>query len=277
MSGDGVAGLGRSEIVLSARAAQELEIARGDGLTIQLARTPSDAAPVRQSLELTVADVLPEGRWAGTEGFVSPDTLLGFREWLTFASDDPEAVPPGDGVVWQSLRIYAPTVAGAVVLRDRLDAAGYETRLMTDQVERILKLEIGLRQVFGLVTALSVVAFVITAFLLQWISVLRKKRDLALMSVIGMTPSDLAVFPVVQGALMTAVAALMALGMVALTRGPVEEIVQGYLATPAPVQSPDLLPLLLGLSAAVGIGALAGAGAVMTSRRADWSHALRGD
>lgn len=269
--------LGASEITLSARAADRLEVTVGEQITLLLARTPRDGGPVRVPVELTVRAVVPPSRWAGTDGFVMPETLLGFRDWLTFVSEDPLAPPPLDTAVWQSLRIYAPTVAGAVALRDRLDQDGFETRLMTDQVDRILKLETGLRQIFSIVMALSATAFVITAFLLQWLSFVRKKRDLALMSVIGMTRGDLAVFAVFQGAVMTALGCLLSLGLVATVRGPVETIVHGYLSSPAEVQSPALLPLLAAVLLAIAIGALAGTGAVRTLRPDVMSTVLRGD
>ena len=269
--------LGPFEMILSDRAAERLDVVVGDNLTILLARTPSDATPVREPVALTVVAVLPQQRWAGTDGFVSPQTLLGFREWLTFASDDPTAVPVIDGAVWQSLRIYAPEVAGATALRDKLDQFGLETRLMTDQVDRILKLETGLRQVFSIVLILSATAFVITAFLLQWLSVVRKKRDFALMSVIGMTPADLAIFPSFQGGVMTAIACLISVALVFALQGPVETVVQGYLVTPSDVQSPVALPFVMGFLAAIALGAFAGIAAVTTLRPEVLSIALRGD
>lgn len=269
--------LGPFEIVLAARAAERLEVTEGDSLTMLLARTPTDAVPVRVSVTLKIHAILPDQRWAGVDGFVSPETLLGFRDWLTFSSDDPAAVPEMASVVWQSLRVYAPEVADATALRDRLDQFGFETRLMTDQVDRILKLETGLRQIFTIVTILSATAFLITGFLLQWISVVRKKRDFALMSVIGMTPAHLTVFPALQGGLMTAFACLLSLGLVFALQGPVETIVQGYLTTPTEVQSPKPMPFIIGFLAAAALGAFAGIAAVVALRADELSHALRGD
>ena len=269
--------LGPAEIVLTSRAAEDLDVGEGDRITLRLARTPSDASPVRVPVELRVAAVIAASRWAGSEGFVTPQTLLGFRNWLTFVSDLPTPSRNLEGATWQSMRIYAPTVADALALQIRLDQAGFETRLMTDQVDRILKLETGLRQIFSIVLALSVTAFVITAFLLQWLSYVRKKRDLALMSVIGMTGADLTLFAVFQGGVMTALGGLVSLGLTGAVRGPVETIVHGYLSTPAEVKSPALLPLLAAVLLAIAIGALAGIGAVRTLRPQVISNVLRGD
>lgn len=263
--------------ILSARAAAQLEVGPGESIVLLLARTPADSNPMRVPVTMEVAAVLPAGRWAGEDAFVAPATLLGFRDWLTFASDDPDMAPDPATVIWQSLRIYAPEVADATALQDRLDLFGLETRLMTDQVVRILKLETGLRQIFTIVLVLSTTAFVITSFLLQWLSVVRKKRDFALMSVIGMPSAQLAVFPAFQGGVMTAVACCIAAGLVVGLQGPVETIVQGYLTTPSAVQSPALTPLAGGFLAAITIGALAGVAAVMTLRPEDFSNALRGD
>lgn len=264
-------------IVLSSRAAEALQAGPGDRIRLLLARTPLDASPERLSLDLTVRAVLPPQRWAGTSGLVAAQTLLGVRRWLTFEAATPAAAGDLDGATWQSMRIYATAVAQAVALRAKLDEAGYETRLMTDQVDRFLKLETGLRQVFAIVMALSATAFIITTFLLQWLSIMRKKRDLALMSVIGMTATDLTVFAVVQGVAMTAVACLLSLGLTAAARNPVETIVQGYLSSPAEVAPPALLPLLAAVLLAVAIGALAGTVAVMTLRPGALSTVLRGD
>lgn len=265
------------ETVLTASAARKLDVNVGDSVALLLARTPADSSPMRETVPLLVVGVLPDQRWGGENGFVSPQTLLGFREWLTFDSDNPAGLPPLETATWQSMRIYAPEVAAATALRDRLDALGFETRLMTDQVDRILKLEVGLRQVFNIVLILSATAFVITAFLLQWLSVVRKKRDFALMSVIGMTRGHLAVFPAFQGVMMTALACAISLGFVVVMQGPVETIVQGYLSTPSEIQSPDALPLLSGFLVAISIGALAGTVAIRTLTPEVLTHALRGD
>lgn len=269
--------LGPRDTVLSARAAQRLEITAGDSVTILLARTPTGASPERIPVTLRVAAVLPPERWAGTDGFVQAETLLGFREWLTFASETPDDIPPMDVVIWQSLRVYAPEVSQATALRDKLDQLGFETRLMTDQVDRILKLETGLRQIFTIVLILSAMAFVITTCLLQWLSVVRKKRDFALMSVIGMTATDRAVFPLVQGSLMTAFACAIALLLAAAAQSPIDTIVQGYLTTPTDIQTPDALPFALGAIVAITLGAVAGIGAALNLRLDDMSTALRGD
>ena len=268
--------LGGGEIVLSARAAQRLDVDVGAELVVILARTPSGAAPERVSVPLIVRAVLPPERGAGTEGFVVAPTLLAFRHWLTFQSDDPLTAPSLDTATWQSMRIYAPRVAQATALRERLDSLGLETRLMTDQVSRILKLEQGLRALFTIVLVLSATAFVITSFLLQWLSVIRKKRDLALMSVLGLGRGDLIVFAVVQGSVMTGCACLISLALVAGLQGPVETVVQGYLSTPTPVRQPESAPLLAGLLCAVLTGAVAGIGALTTLEPKDLSQALRG-
>lgn len=266
-----------AEIVLTARAAAQLGVGPGEQISLLLSRTPAGAGPERRGVDLRITAVLDERRWPGVTGFVAAETLLGVREWLTFRSEDPGAAPPTGGVTWQSVRIYAPEVALAPALRDRLDAAGFETRLMTDQVDRILKLETGLRQIFLIVLLLSATAFVITGFLLQWLSVVRKKRDFALMSVLGLTTADLAVFPAVQGAVMTAIACLLVSVLTVALQGPIDGIVQGYLTTPSPIQAPDAPPLVAGFVVAIGTGAVAGVAAVWTLQPRDLVQALRGD
>ena len=273
----GLSGTGPGDTVLSARAASDLDVVAGDSISLLLARTPSDAIPERVAVTLRVAAVLPDARWPGVTGFVDPQVLLGYRDWLTFATDDPDAVPDMQAALWQSLRIYAPDVAGSLALRDRLDAFGLQTRLMTDQVDRILKLEAGLRQIFGIVLALSAIAFAIAALLLQWLSVVRKTRDFALMSVFGLTRSQLILFPAVQGAVLAVLACGLASLLVLALQSPIETIVQGYLSTPAPVSRPAPGPILAGFAVAVALAAGAGVAAVMTLRPDDLSTALRGD
>jgi len=268
---------GQAGLILSARAAAELKADPGSEISILLQRTPTGGAVERREVILPVAGILPEAHWPGRTGFVSEGALLGFGDYLTFSSDTPDYRAPEDDERWQSLRIYAPEVSQAPALRDRLQNAGFETRLMTDQVDRILRLETGLRQLFGLVLSLSALAFVATTILIQWLSVLRKRRDFALMAVLGMSRRETATFPLVQGATMTAIAAALALGLAAAMGGSVEAMAQGYLAQPTEIVRPNLIPLLAGALGAVALGGLAGAVAVVRLGRLDVSRALRGD
>lgn len=268
---------GPSGLILSARAAEDLQAAPGAQIALLLQRTPRGGAVQRHEVILRVAAILPERHWPGRSALVAEGTLLGLADYLTFRADSAGHRDPGPDERWQSLRIYAPEVAAAPALRDRLRAAGFETRLMTDQVDRILRLETGLRQLFGLVLALSALAFVATTILVQWLSVLRKRRDFALMAVFGMSRREIASFPLVQGAAMTAVAALCALGLAAAVGGSVEAMAQAYLAQPTRIARPALAPLLGGAAGAVALGGLAGAVAVVRLGRLDVSRALRGD
>ncbi|MGX0905113.1 putative ABC transport system permease protein [Roseovarius sp. MBR-79] len=268
---------GQEGLILSRHAATELEAAVGSEIGILLQRTPSGGAVERREVILRVAGVLPETVWQGRTGFVSEEMLLGFSRYLTFSADAPQATIPDASQRWQSLRVYAPEVALAPALRDRLEEAGLDTRLMTDQVDRILRLETGLRQLFGLVLGLSALAFGAATILIQWLSVLRKRRDFALMTVVGMSRSETAIFPLFQGAVMTAFASTFALGLVAATGGSIEAMAQGYLAQTTEIVRPALAPVLAGALCVVALGGLAGAAAVVRLGQLDVSRALRGD
>jgi len=268
-----------NQIVLSAATARELEASTGDILTIRLSRQPKGRSVESARVKVEVLRILAEEVWPEKNAFITPGLSMSIRDWIEFAAPDVGAFrrrAPDDNTVWQSIRIYAPSVRGAVALRDRLEDNGFETRLKTDQVERLVDLENGLNIIFLLILVMTGIAFAVTAFLLQWLSVVRKSRELALMSSTGLARSELRWFPLLQ-AFVTAILGLFITLLISfLLSFAVGDIAASYVAVEN-IAFPPIWHFALGALAVVAIGSLSCLGAIQQIGVLDISKLLRSD
>jgi lipoprotein-releasing system permease protein len=191
----------RKDVVFSARMAKTLEVAAGDKVAIILRRQPSNGAVETFRLGLNVTAVLDEPVWTEKNGFLDPQTAHDIADWLEFSLSDATQIgvrAPTGRERWQSLRVYAPNVRLAPTLRDRLAQAGFDAQVRSDQVDRLVTTEDGLNKLFLILLAMTACSFAVTMFLLQWQSVERKKRDIALLVAVGFRRSEVVLFPMIQ-------------------------------------------------------------------------------
>lgn len=283
---------GFQEVALSVPAAVALgeaagkPMATGDRVMIEVRRDKKNGGgQERQRPELTVVSIVPENRWSGGGMFISTDLARAIREYRQHEIDPgpdwPDKVHRPDAP-WQSIRIYATTVRDAVDLSQSLskftDADGrfLETAVNTDQILNMVQLEDGLSQIFNVIVALSAVGFGATAFLTQWVSVSRKRRDLALMVMTGFRRRDVWIFPMTQAAGATFGGAALSLLALAVA----SPMIDGFVATYSREGAFELPPpwhLLAAFAVALAIVIVASWAAVQQIRDLDIAASLRSD
>lgn len=239
-------------VVLTAAAAVRLGAQPGDVLRVTLRREPV-AAPVEfVEIPLLLTGVIPDTQWSGDIAFLSPARTAGIDRWtINPGNPHPPLLMPDEPSRWRSIRIYAPVVAEAPALRDRLEQSGFETRLNTDQVLRMATMSDGLQALATSMVALCAVGFAVAVFLLQRLAVLRKAETLALMSVAGMSRRDMTLFLLVQAAVVTlAGVALAGMAMIPL-RTLVERLSEALVPGVPPADTNVVLILIGGLAATV--------------------------
>ncbi|WP_273523288.1 ABC transporter permease [Rhodosalinus sediminis] len=267
---------GAHAVVLAEQAADRLAVAAGDTVTLRLRREPASKPVEFAGVELRVAGVVPESRWPGEVAFLAPARAAGIDRWIASPGD---ARPPLAGEAetqWRSLRIYADVVANAPALRDRLEMAGFETRLNTDQVTRLVTLSNGLRALATSLVSLSVVGFAVAVLLLQRLAVLRKAEDLALMSVAGLSQREMTLFLLVQAGVVSlggvALAGLLLVPMRVLIERLAQALVPGV-----PPASMDLSLFALGAVGTLVVSLVFTLYAARDIARLDFPQLLRND
>ena len=212
---------GFGEAVLSHEAARRLGVQAGDTVEAAIARVYRQQ---RQTLRfpLRVVAVLDESVFAGKLVLV-PLALLeaceayrdGFAVPELGAVDGaagPRARPPH-----ARLRLYARTLDDVRGLAQELRVAGFEVTTRSRDVELVEQIDHALSFLFRLIAAVGVTGCLLSLAASLWANVIRKRRELALLRLIGVRERVLTVFPSVQALLIASGGLLLAFGIYAVS------------------------------------------------------------
>ncbi len=193
---------------LTATAAQRLGARPGDTVTAQVARTLNGESQAAR-FPLAVAGVIPEAAFGRAAAFVDVDLLLATEDFrdgyaapgIGAAGTPRPASPPR---VFAGLRLYAADLDGVAPLADRLRSQGMEVRTRAAEIETVRAIDRVLSLIVLVIAAIGASGFLLSLGASLWANVERKRRDLALMRLIGFSPAAAALFPAVQALLVAA-------------------------------------------------------------------------
>ncbi|MFQ5913550.1 MAG: ABC transporter permease [Nitrospinota bacterium] len=100
---------------------------------------------------------------------------------------------------FRGFRLYARSIDDVAPLSRDLEREGIDVIAHADEIERIRILDRGLTRIFWLVAVVGILGGIAALIASLYAAVERKKRDLGVMRLIGLTRSDLFRFPVYQG------------------------------------------------------------------------------
>lgn len=265
-------------ISLSAAAARKLGVGPGAKLLGRIERTRNGQTEVA-SIPLHVIAVLPERLHPLVSAFVDLPLLVASERYR-----DGFAVPlfktEGDRP-WQpmtefaSFRLYAAKLQDVAGLADVLRGRGVDVTTAAAEIEGVLSLDRNLTILFGAVTALAGLGFIGAIAASMVSSVERKRRSMAVLSLIGLSRGAIVAFPLIQAAVIAILGAvvgslLVLAGMAAINAYFLPVLHQGELAArlrPEHLALAALAALLL-----TGLPAMA---AAWRASRVDPSEALR--
>lgn len=193
------------QVVLSADAARKLGNVRADQTINGVIGRTIDGRPENVRLKLEVVAVLPDTAINGEAVFLPLSTLAdteSFREGFAVPAFSAEGPPrPADPRLYAGFRLYGRTIYDIPVLRDRLLAERIETFTRAAEVEQIQSLDRNLGILFWLVAGIGAAGFLLSLGVSLWGAVERKRRDLALLRLLGFRARATVLFPVTQAAL----------------------------------------------------------------------------
>jgi putative ABC transport system permease protein len=208
-------------VVLSDALAQRLGARAGETVRLRIERSIGGQ---RQTLALSVAvvAVAPPAAF-GREAAFLPLPLLLLAEDFQDGTVGPEAEPeaaeaearPGAGRVHAGFRLYARGLEDVVTLDRALRAAGIDVATRAEDVAALLALDRSLALLFAAIAALGGTGYLIGLAVGLYANVERKRRDLALLRLMGLSSHGLVLFPAAQAALF-ALAGTAVAGSVAL-------------------------------------------------------------
>jgi putative ABC transport system permease protein len=164
---------------------------------------------------LQVVAVLPEQAYARDAVFVPLELLDatesfrdGFAEPLLQAEGPPR--PPGERL-YAGFRMYGRTIYDIPPLRDRLLAANVEVSTRAAEIEQLMSLDRNLGLLFWLIAGIGTAGFLLSLGVSLWGAVERKRRDLAILRLLGFRTRATVAFPLVQAAAIAIAGAILAL------------------------------------------------------------------
>lgn len=193
---------GFDEIAISHEAARRLEIEVGASIQGRIVRAYRGQ---RQALDLTlrVVAVLDEPAFSGKVAFVALPLLESLEAYRDGYSVPEVGAPDGAaGPVsrehYSRLRLYARTLDDVAPLADALRAEGYDVATRSKDIELVKQIDHALSFLFRLLAGIGVTGGMLSLGASLWANVERKRRDLALLRLIGVGERILAAFPATQ-------------------------------------------------------------------------------
>ncbi|CCG42794.1 ABC transporter permease [Magnetospirillum molischianum] len=207
---------GPGSVLLSQSAAQSLGVVAGGHVTAVVARTVKGERQVARFV-LTVAGVVPESAFGRDGVFVLNPLLVatedfrdGFAAPLLGASEN-DPPPPTGPRSYASARLFAKGLDDVGPLADRLRAQGMEVRTHAAEIETVKSIDRVLGFIFGVIAAISVIGYGLSLSASLWANVDRKRKDLALIRLIGFSRGAVMAFPATQALLVALIGCALSL------------------------------------------------------------------
>jgi len=161
--------------------------------------------------------VLDEDAYSRDAAFVTPavlDQAEDYRDGFAapLFSAEGKARPP-EARTYAGFRLYARTIYDVGPLRDRLLSERIEALTSAVEIQTLISLDRNLGFLFWLVAALGGAGFLLSLGASLWGMVERKRKDLAVLGVLGFRGGALALFPATQALVVAVAGAGLALAL----------------------------------------------------------------
>lgn len=217
-----LAGLAAPEgraVVLSDALAQRLGARQGETLRLRIERVVGGRRETL-ALPVSVAAVAPPSAFGREAAFMPLPLLLLAEDFQdgTVGPDPPETdAVPAPGRLYAGFRLHARMIEDVVAIDRALRQAGIDVATRAEDVAALLALDRNLATLFAAIAALGGTGYLVGLAVGLYANVERKRRDLALLRLMGLSAQGLILFPATQAALFaltgTAVAGAVALAL----------------------------------------------------------------
>ncbi|MDN6859254.1 ABC transporter permease [Pseudomonas sp. CAN2814] len=211
------------DVLLSQTAAEKLGVRAGDSLQALLTRQNAGRDSSR-ALSLRVLGVLPLEAFGRDALFAAPGLLEAaedFRDGLAVDAFGWPGEAPGERAqrIYPAFRLYARGLDDVEPLRRYFAGQGVEVFTQAAAIERVQSLSRNLTLVFWLIAALALAGAFAAICAGALAAVQRKRRELAVLRLVGFGTSALLAFVVLQALYSSAFAALLAAALYRLAQG----------------------------------------------------------
>lgn len=245
----GYSALDADELILSITAAQRLGLGAGDPVLASVARSRGAEREVL-TLSMRVGGIAPIAAATRDAAFASVPVLLLAEDFLD-GTVGAEARPMSEEEAMQrpfaGFRLYAARLEDVPSLDRELRLAGIEVASRAEAVAGLLRLDRNLALLFLAIAGAGGAGYLVSLGVGLWAQVERKRRDLALLSLLGMKRRVLLMLPLIQAAAVALAGAGFAFAVALAVAGVLNRAFAGSVTGDRPV---CLLTAGMGLAAA---------------------------
>ncbi|MDO8607612.1 MAG: ABC transporter permease [Phaeospirillum sp.] len=206
------------QLVLSRAAASRLNVKAGDRVEANLSRQRHGQSEV-VTFPLTVKAVAAEAAFDRPGAFAPLGLLIDledYRDGVMVGHRGWEgSAPEGATRLFSGFRLYARSIHDVAALGDALRAQSREVRTKAAEIATMQDLDRNLGTIFWLVAAVAGLGYSVSLGANLWAGVERKRKDLAVMRLLGLRTTSLVWFPLSQ-ALVTSLLGTAVAGAIAL-------------------------------------------------------------
>jgi len=202
------------ELLLSASAAQRLQVQTGERLKLVVQRQ-LEGKNQRGHIEVKVSGILPASAFARPAALLDLHLLVATEDFRDGFATPLLGINEGDSTPERShyarARLYAKNLEDVAPLAQRLSSEHIESQTRASEIETVQAISRVLNLIFAVIawTAVLGAAFALGGALLA--SIERKRRELALLRLIGFARQAIAGLVVMQSALLSVLAFVLAL------------------------------------------------------------------
>ena len=208
---------GLYSVVLSDSVARKLQVVPGDHVQGSLTRRFQNEKQ-RVSIDLTVLAVTSASVFARDAVFADVslvEALEDFRDGHAVAALGWQGDAAPTMRSYPSFRLYARSIRDVPVLQQRLFQEGIEVRTKAAEIALVTTMERNLSVIFWLIALIGSSGFLLSLGANLWANVERKRKQLAILRLVGFRSGDIVAFPMVQ-ALFTAFLGVLLAGLIYL-------------------------------------------------------------
>jgi putative ABC transport system permease protein len=193
---------GNDGIVLSVSVAKKLGIEKGGAVTLLAPRRLNTVSELGK-WPMTVAGIAPAGLVQQDIAFVGLDVLVAtedFRDGTLPAL----AVTPGmaaNGREFASARLFAKSIDDVAGLAQRVEGTGLSVRTRGQEIQAVKLLDRSLSTAFAIIASVGGGGYLLSVVASQWANLERRRRDLSILRLIGITKVGVLMLPVVEAVL----------------------------------------------------------------------------
>jgi putative ABC transport system permease protein len=178
---------------------------------------------------------------------------------------------------YAGFRMYARTIDDVEPLRRLLASEGIEAHTEAQRIAQVTELDRHLTHIFGLIAAVGVTGSIATLVASLYASIERKRRELGVLRLVGLSSGHLAWFPVYQSLLFVAASYCLASACFSSIAVAINQLFHGHLQVGESFCKLPLIYQIALLSSALVLATLAASFAAFQVSRASAADALRNE